>query len=331
MSSISIVSYIAAACLSLVSFSMFFLTPFLFISRMFNIHYYIIRKDDEKTRSISKILETKTINSVTLFQHGKFYPSGYFMNWKCVGYYNYIDMGENVVSEINILTTKKYFQTMFDIEKTSVSFTNHINDVSQSKTQQKSTIKTLTIYSRSGSYTCVYYTRMRIDIHNLEPMGQQIDVTNDICDIFDKKRRGVFFIHGISGAGKSTIGFLVANKINGTFCHTFNPTDPGDTLTSILRDSVPSDESPTIILIEEVNIMIHALHNGTIQKHKNVTTCIHNKSTYNTFMDDLIFYRNVVIIITSNEDKESIDALDPCYLRKGRVDGYYSMMEKIEL
>jgi ATP-dependent 26S proteasome regulatory subunit len=45
----------------------------------------------------------------------------------------------------------------------------------------------------------------------------------------------------------------------------------------------------------------------------------------------LIFYRNVVIIITSNEDKESIDALDPCYLRKGRVDGYYSMMEKIEL
>jgi len=38
-----------------------------------------------------------------------------------------------------------------------------------------------------------------------------------------------------------------------------------------------------------------------------------------------------VIIMTSNESKESIDALDPCYLRKGRVDGYYSMTEIISL
>ena len=141
----------------------------------------------------------------------------------------------------------------------------------------------------------------------------------------------MFFIHGISGAGKSTIGFLVAHKVNGTFCHTFNPTDPGDTLSSLIRDSVPTDDSPTIILIEEVNTMIHALHDTKIQKHKNVTTCIHNKSTYNTFMDDLIFYKNVVIIMTSNESKELIDGLDTCYLRKGRVDGYYSMMEVMSL
>lgn len=325
MTSISIISYIAAAGFSCFSFFMFFVTPCLFVSRMFDVRYYIVRKDDEKTRAIAKVLQIKTINSITLFQHGNFYPSGYFINWSCMGYYNYMDMGDNVSSEIHILTTSKYFHTLFETEKTSVSFNK--KTIAKDITPPQA----LTIYSRSGSYTCCYYTRMRIDLCNLEAKGKQIEITDDICDVFQKKRRGVFFIHGVSGAGKSTIGFLVANKVKGAFCHTFNPTDPGDTLSSLLRDSVPTDDSPTIILIEEVNTMIHALHDGKIQKHKNVTTCIHNKSTYNTFMDDLIFYKNVVFIMTSNESKESIDSLDMCYLRKGRIDGYYSMMETIEL
>lgn len=325
MTSVALLSYMAAASFSIFSFFMLFVTPCLFMSNMFGIRYYIVRKDDEKTRAIAKVLQTKTINSVTLFQHGNFYPSGYFINWSCLGYYNYMDMGDNVSSEIHIFTTTKYFQTLFETEKTSVSFTN--------KTITKDTTppQALIIYSRSGSYTCGYYTRMRVDLCNLEAKGKQVEITDDICDIFQREKRGVFFIHGISGAGKSTIGYLVANKLKGAFCHTFNPTDPGDTLSSLLRDSVPTDDTPTIILIEEANTMIHALHDGKIQKHKNVTTCIHNKSTYNTFMDDLIFYKNVAIIMTSNESKESIDALDPCYLRKGRVDGYYSMMEIITI
>jgi hypothetical protein len=47
-------------------------------------------------------------------------------------------------------------------------------------------------------------------------------------------------------------------------------------------------------------------------------------------MDDLILYRNVLIIMTSNESKEKMDELDPCYLRKGRVNEYYSMMSVLD-
>jgi hypothetical protein len=36
-------------------------------------------------------------------------------------------------------------------------------------------------------------------------------------------------------------------------------------------------------------------------------------------------YKHVIIIMTSNEDKPAIDALDPCYLRQGRIQGDYSM------
>jgi hypothetical protein len=77
--------------------------------------------------------------------------------------------------------------------------------------------------------------------------------------------------------------------------------------------------------LEEINTLIRNINEGLVQKHKNITTQINNKSTYNTFFDDLIMYKHVIIIMTSNEDKPAIDALDPCYLRQGRIQGDYSM------
>ena len=299
-----------------------FTLPILMLLRLVGIQYYIVRKDNEKTRAITKALQKTTTNTINMFQCGNFYPSGYFANWRCVGFYNYIDACDGISAEIHIVTTCYYFNTLFNTENTSLSFTNE---------PAKFTPRTLTIYSRTGSYTSMYYSRLHIDVNDLEPRGQQRDVLDSICEDFAKKRRGVYFIHGVSCAGKSTIGLLVGNRLNGSVCHTFNPTDPGDTIQSILRDSEPSSTSPTIIIIEEANTLIRNIHEGIIQKHKNITTCIYNKSTYNTFMDDLILYKNVMFIFTSNENKAAIDALDPCYLRKGRVSGYYSMMDALDL
>jgi len=322
---ITIASYVTAAIGVLSFYFTSFLTPFLLLFHVIGINYYIIRKDDDKTRAIVKVLQKTSMNSITLFQFGNLYPSGFFINFDCVGYYNYVDLYDGVSTEIYILTSASYFEKLIKFEKTSISF----SDKSSSKSVL--TTQTMNIYLRTGSYTNIFYTRLRIDIHDLEPRGQQSDVVDSICKRFTEKRRGVFFIHGVSGVGKSTVGLLVANKLTGTFCHTFNPTDPGDTLQHILRDSDPTDGRPTIILLEEVNTLIHAVHGGTIQQHKSITTCIRNKSTYNTFFDDLILYKNVLFIMTSNETKEAIDLLDPCFLRKGRVDEYYSMMETLTI
>lgn len=323
MNCIAIVSYITAGVGVLSFYFTSLLTPFLFLMRTFGIQYYIIRKDDEKTRAIIKKIQNTTINSITLFQCGNFYPSGFFINYNCAGYYNYVDVYDSVSAELHILTTVKYFNSIFETEKPSISF-------AENSTPSLST-QTLTIYLRTGSYTNIYYTKLRINVNDLKPLEQQADIVDSIYAKFNEKRRGVFFIYGVTGAGKSTIGVLVANKLNGTFCHTFNPSDPGDTLQHILRDSDPTEERPTIILLEEVNTLIRAVHNETIQRHKNVLTCIRDKSTYNTFIDDLILYKNVLIIMTSNETKESIDSLDTCYLRKGRIHGYYSMTEALPL
>ena len=328
MSYITLISYVSAA-LGVCSFFTSLVTPLLFALQLLGIQYYIIRKDDEKTRSISKVLQKTTLTSISTFQCGNFYPSGCFIGPCCAGYYIYSDTFESMSVEIHLFTTPAYFKTLFQSENMSVSFTDKKAPVGFTAFTESR--QPLTIYSRTGSYTNIYYSRLRLDIHDLEPRGQQAEVVDSICTKFEHKRRGVFFIHGMSGAGKSTIGLLVANRLKGTFCHTFNPTDPGDTLPNILRESEPTDEHPTIILLEEVNTMIHEIHDAMIQKHKNITTCVHSKSTYNTFIDDLILYKNVLFIMTSNESKESIDALDPCYLRKGRVDECYSMMDTLTL
>lgn len=315
---------IITAGFGLASFFTPLMTPFLLLFRLIGLNYYIIRKDDEKTRTISKALQKTTMNTITLFQCGNYYPSGYFIGWRCAGFYHYSESFEGVSSEIHMITAPSYFAKISESEKTAISFSDAIK---KSDTQPKS----MTIFLRSGSYTSIWYSRMRIDIRDLAPKGQQSEIVCKICENFEKRRRGVFFIHGVSGAGKSTIGLLVANRLNGTLCHTFNPTEPGDTLQYLLRDSDPTDETPTIILIEEANTLIRNVHGDSIRKHKNITTCIYNKSTYNTFMDDLILYRNVLFILTSNESRESIDALDQCYLRKGRVHGHYSMMETLDI
>ena len=318
MSSIAILTAVGFSAMHFVTF---LFTPILFAVRSFGIHYYIIRNDDEKTRAVAKVLQATAINSITLFQQGTYQPSGCFINNKCMGYYTYSSSYGSSSVEIHLFTTESYFKSLAETTKTPISFTSTAPLIQVTNS--------ITFSSRTGSYVNIYYSRSRIELQNLIPQGQQGAVVDSICDSFKKNKRGVFFIHGVSGAGKSTIGMIIASMLNGTFCHTFNPTDPGDTLHLLLRDSEPTDEHPMIVLLEEVNTTIRELHENRIQKHKNVTTCIHNKSTYNTFMDDLILYRNVIIIMTSNESKEKIDELDQCYLRKGRVSEYFSMMEPL--
>ena len=84
-------------------------------------------------------------------------------------------------------------------------------------------------------------------------------------------------------------------------------------------------------MIEEVDVLIEQIHKNQITLHNEVQTAIYNKSTYNTFMDDMFFFKNVVLIMTSNTSKEKLSKLDPSYLRKGRVDACYSMMKSLEI
>ena len=323
MSFTSVFAFTSAILGGFSIFTSFLITPLLFFMRLFGITYYTIRNDEDKIRTIIKALQKTTTSSSIYFQYGNYFPSGYFLGIYCVGYYEYSRSREST-GEVYIITTKPYLDMLL----------THTTQISKSGTSLKPTEdvveKSVSIFCRNGSYTNIYYNAIRLELNALEPRGQQEEIVNDICAKFETAKRGVFFIHGVCGAGKSTIGLLVAKKLKGNFCHSFNPTDPGNTLHQLINDTDMCDDFPLIIVLEEINIMIRNIDGGLIERHKNVMTSIVNKSTYNTFMDDLILYKNIIFILTSNESRKVIDELDPCYLRKGRVDATYSMMEVLD-
>jgi hypothetical protein len=290
--------------------------PILMMLHFLGIGYFVIRNDEEKIQTIFKILEKTTFSSGTVFQNGKTYPSGTFVGKYFIGCYVRND-GYNLSNEIRIFTTKRHFDRLIKSEEVSLSPEHIVYCPTISNDVQ--------IWGRSGSYTNIYYTSRKLDITNLKPKGDQSEVVQCIVDIYKKKRRATIFLSGECGVGKSTIGLLLAKEIGGSFCHTFNPTTPGDSLYGIINFATVTNESPLVLVIEEGNTLIRDVHEGRIILHKNVQTTVYNKSTYNTFLDDMVLFKNVILIMTSNESHKAINLLDPCYLRSGRIDACYTM------
>jgi len=299
--------------------------PLLMFIRCLGLGYFIIRNDEEKVRKIFKLLEKSTTSSSMSFHHGKLSPSGTFIGINCIGYYIIGDRNDGLSGQIHMITTRDFFNEL--VKSDEITF--HPKTLEPIEPKHK----TITFFNRIGSYSNMYYSERKLDVTSIVPQGEQADIISDIVSIFKRKGRATIFLQGVTGAGKSTVGVLLAKELSGSFCHTFNPTSPGDTLHSLARSAEFSgdDSKPLVIVIEEVNTLIRAIHTNSIKLHKDMQTLVYNKSTYNTFLDDMILYQNIVLIMTSNESKEELDALDSCYLRKGRIDSHYSMMKQIEI
>lgn len=265
--------------------------------------------------------------------NGKDTPCGFFCSKKYIGF---IDIKDN--TSISIYTTHSNYTKLIkedtitlDVNKNQTENENQNQNQIQNENENKNQIqneeievitKKINVFNRKGTYKNFYYTSIKLDLSHINPVGQQIDIVSSITDIYNKKGRASIFINGVTGAGKSTVGYLLAKKLNGMYCHTFNPTDPGDQLSNVIID-LRQDDEPIIIVIEEVDVLIKNIHKGII-KNTEVPISVHNKTTWSSFMDDMVFYK-IIIIFTSNISKNEIDKLDPAYLRKGRIDEYFNM------
>jgi len=342
------------------------------ILQFVGIRHYIISGDKDQFRKIFKILERETRATSCKYINGKDVPSGYFIGRNCIGQFinqnNFDDEKIHIVTTVSYYKrlTEENSVSFKDCKKfDDVGLltddgnqtkgvggvgedargrlkSGNRNRKNKKDSQDLDHIEPVPVYYeevkikmfwRQGQYKNFYYSSIKMDVSHINPIGDQKRVTDDIIRLFKKGTRTTVFIHGVSMAGKSTIGYLVAKHLKAHFCHTFNPTDPGDHFQRMIGELNPRDEenTPIVVVLEEANEIIHSIHNRTVHKIAEIPTPVHNKGTWTTFLDDLVFYKNLILILTSNESKADLDALDPAYLGPGRIDACYSMMNKLPI
>ena len=283
---------------------------FFMIYYLFKIKKYIISGDKEVTNALIKKMANHIVYTEVTHINGKNNPSGLFIGNK---YYGYIEIKDGTT--VTLYAKEDTYNLLMEQEQIEI------------EVKPKPIIKNkINVFIRKGSYRSLYYSSMRLDLSHINPIGEQQSVIDSIKNIYTKNGSASVFINGVAGAGKSTIGYLLAKELNGSYCHTFNPTEPGDCLSNLMVDIRVDD--PVISVIEEVDIMIQKIDKG-LDKNNEIPIEIYNKTTWNNFMDDLIFYK-IILIFTSNTSKKDLDKIDSCYLRKGRIDEYYYMNTSIE-
>jgi len=294
--------------------NIFWVIPIL-ILKLFGYGYFVIKNDPVKVTEIIKLLEKTTTSTVTMYEFGKIKPTGIFIGWKYCGIYTDLITDREQQRELHLYTTNKIFKILIENEikeNSNIELNNIKIDASSD----------ISIYERMGNYYNFYYEKRIFDMNKYYPDFQQKNIIESIHTLYKKEKRASVFISGDPGTGKSMIGFLLAKELNGRLCRTFNPTDPGDTMIKLVRDLEPTSNIPVIIVLDEANIMIRKITEGIVP-HKNIPIVVHDKITFNRFMDDMMFYENVILILTSNEPKKSMDDIDESYLRKGRINEWF--------
>jgi hypothetical protein len=105
------------------------------------------------------------------------------------------------------------------------------------------------------------------------------------------------------------------------FVDCYNPADAGDSFVRMYTKIGPTRDSPLVVLIDEVDILIEKIHYQRMLPHKQYIREICDKISWNKFFDnfDRLRYPFVYLVMTSNRTERFINELDASYIRNGRV------------
>jgi ATPase family associated with various cellular activities (AAA) len=277
---------------------------------LFSQYRIFIITDKKRILSITKSITHST------FMDEQQNPSGFFIGKKCVGFIHYKEAPSHTTKELYILLKASDFADLC------------LTTYEQSIENRKS--DAVTIWFRTGNFFWLDYERRSVIVFQ-EPRANQLAIIEQIESHYNQFERGVFFIYGEPGTGKSTMLGLLGKHFKTNICKKLKVTEPGDTLEILYNKVEPTKESPLIVLFDEIDGMIKKVHHHTITPHKHIPIEVYDTNSYNTFFDDIDdgFYPYLIVLLTSNKTREQIDReFLPCYLREGRVHGYFSLCQE---
>jgi len=195
---------------------------------------------------------------------------------------------------------------------------NDINEIKGLKDFKEENKDYIDVYKRCGNYNSLWYRRSRSGFKAVEPYAKQHGIIEKIEDHFRENRHTVALISGAPGTGKTMIGKILAQRLNGAYCNTLKPWTPGDNLDELYNEAEPGISKPLIVAFDEIDVVIDMINKNSIPVHKNVPVSVKDKTGWNTLFDmiDDGMYCNLIVVMTSNlpdyPDDKSL-------LRNGRV------------
>ena len=295
------------------------ITPFIymFILNLAGFKYYTIYPDRESLTRLERTIAQLAYTKSSSIKHinGRDFNSGIYIGWTCIA----IVDNRSAETSVHIIASADTYAIIMKEEEDKLGFLPELTTPIQEATQY------VTVFKRRGTYKCFYYNSRKLDLGHIQPIGDQINVVDDILKEYAVRGRATVFIHGNPCTGKSTIGYLIAKQLRGRYCHTFNPCDPGDCIHELLNASEVDSSAPLVIVLEEVDCIIESILSNTLKLSPDIPTQVHSKATWTTFLDDMVFIKYVVLILTSNSSKETLDKRDASLLREGRIHASYCM------
>ena len=192
--------------------------------------------------------------------------------------------------------------------------------------EESKTLKPITIYEREGAFWKIKYQKVNLLFRDINPRNCQKFAIEKIAKNYNEKKYSTVLLYGVPGCGKSMVGILLAkhflktcSKVN--FVDSFCPSDPGDEFVSLYVKISPTEKSPMIVVLEEVDVLVDKMHTEQVKTHNDLPVSIKNKTDWNMFFDkfDRERFPFVIFIMTSNQHIQWFDKLDPAYFRDGRV------------
>jgi hypothetical protein len=253
-------------------------------------------------------------------------PEGWIIGLWYIGYVYKSTSGRGDTStELNICCSKRFYNV-------NIAKNDDVDEEDKvSNTSGKPSKPSINFIEKEGTaYWNLFYIQRKIKTTTLLPRQSQSDILQHIYQEFVQRSYVVTLLYGDPGNGKSMIPYFLAKYMLNdalpkykkvSLIDTFNPFQPGEKFSTLYTRISPSKDSPLIVVLEEIDIMINKMHCNTIVQHRDIPTLISNKSDWNMFLDrfDRGLYPHVIFIMTTNKSAEYFDELDPSYMRLNRV------------
>ncbi len=240
-------------------------------------------------------------------------------------FYSYYEkhVGRDRADEVIIIAHKSIVKKLV----TTIGRNNFLKGSESDSEEEEEEKKNIMMYMREGGFWRLEYKPLKYIPRVRKPLPHQKIIIDQLLADYDERGSSTALIYGQPGTGKSMVGELVAQTLlrrdsvkSVSYVDTFNPATPNDTFYNMYQCIEPTQKQPLIVVLEEIDILLTKIHCGEAKPHREYSTLITDKSSWNQFFDrfDRGLYPHVILLMTTNRPITWFQQLDASYMRQGR-------------